>query len=1204
MAGEFKKYLISFQATLQGKEIVLSSLKQMEHQMVKGTKVTEKGSKSTKSFSENLNDLAKRAMLTIPIWLLLRGAFMTVLRTITDSIQAFKDLDDQLARIRTVMHGNGQVIEAQMVAIRSQILETATNSRIPLKELAEGFYFLKTSNLDAKEAMEAFDVTVSLAVGTNNKMAESARAVAGIYNTMGDYLGDNLSVHEKFQKIADNLAYTYSCYTPDTEVLTDKGWKYFKDLDKTEKVATLNPKTNEIEYQKPREYVEKFFEGKLYHVKGRFIDIKVTPTHKLYTKLGYKPKKQEYGLVEARNVFERPKSFYRGSNWIGENPEYFILPEIKNKTYPSKELKIPIKTWIKFLAWYLSEGCVTWLEKKDPTYRITIYQSKNSKYYDNLKKVIQSMPFKFNEFHRGFIINNKQLAKYLKQFGKSYEKYLPDFVKGLSKDLLRSFLTTYARGDGSFRKKSFMIATSSDKMKNDLTEIALKANYGCTYLLSKGSVRTIKGIKTKKITRNIWYLSFSERTEFLIYHKKNKYYAQKQNRQTSSVEEWIDYKGIVYCVEVPKYHTLFVRRNGKAVWCGNTQDVQLSELIQSYTKLAPYVTGLSDSFTELTTMLGFLNTRLLRGGRTGRLTGRAILQLTKNAEKLANQFGITFDPNKPLDLLGTIKQIHDVMGKTGKMTAQQGQAIQEVFATRAGVSIRLLLENFNKLQEQIQDAVLNADGFAKKMEQIRMGTVNAQLERMKNIFALLTTELVTGTYGTKNLAESIRLMVDTLGVLATVAKRTGQAIHFVTYNYGMLATAMDRIKPISWKDSIPGLGTIRQISRIKDAMSGIEFKSWRDVLKEQQQMTDAEMAKQKAIEDLQKKQMSLTEEAVNLYKDGEDKKAKAVEERIKETKKAINELMPAEIQYQNLLAKKEKARAETDKVRVGFIDKYNQETKHQIALMKDLGVNSLDIARYELERLEAMEMIADEQEHELDMLKARNEVIEEEYKYRKQIVNTLQSAELDMLRVMGASELQILDIKERQLETERKLIGDSAYLAQLAQLRTEREIALQREKLKELDTATDIYLAYEKADKFEKEKLRRLTELMSFTPDLLAERFKNVTADRSVILQYWNYFTEQAQRAMGETIRSMRHLRSIDIPSPTVPDVRKKFLTGNIKEQLGKLQIVPTVGEINVNLPEGSLDNMAEEVGKQVTDKLKTDSVLQKTLAKLLRPYI
>ena len=37
-----------------------------------------------------------------------------------------------------------------------------------------------------------------------------------------------------------------------------------------------------------------------------------------------------------------------------------------------------------------------------------------------------------------------------------------------------------------------------------------------------------------------------------------------------SKEQWIQYDGYVYCLEVPYTHTLYVRRNGKSVWSGNS----------------------------------------------------------------------------------------------------------------------------------------------------------------------------------------------------------------------------------------------------------------------------------------------------------------------------------------------------------------------------------------------------------------------------------------------------------------------------------------------------------------------------------------------------------------------------------------------------------------------------------------------------------
>ena len=43
-----------------------------------------------------------------------------------------------------------------------------------------------------------------------------------------------------------NLSGGTYCYDEETEILTDKGWKLFKDLDKTEKVATLNIENDKV----------------------------------------------------------------------------------------------------------------------------------------------------------------------------------------------------------------------------------------------------------------------------------------------------------------------------------------------------------------------------------------------------------------------------------------------------------------------------------------------------------------------------------------------------------------------------------------------------------------------------------------------------------------------------------------------------------------------------------------------------------------------------------------------------------------------------------------------------------------------------------------------------------------------------------------------------------------------------------------------
>jgi len=772
---DMKRYIISFQATLQGHKMVLSQLKGMERQVKGVTTTTKAGAKATTGYGAAMGKLAQRALMVIPVWLVLRAAMMTVMRTFGDAVRAVIDLEDALARIRTVMHGTAQAIDAEMVAIKRQIIDTSLKSRISIKDLAEGFYFLKTANLDATEAMAAFDPTVNLAIGTMNSMGESARAVAGIYNTMGQYLGDNLTVHEKFQKIADVLAYTYS-----------------------------------------------------------------------------------------------------------------------------------------------------------------------------------------------------------------------------------------------------------------------------------------------------------------------------------------------------------------------TQDVQLSELIQSYTKLAPYVTGLSDNFTELVTMLGFLNTRLLRGGRTGRLTGRAILQLTKNAEKLAKIFGITFDPDKPISFLDTIRMIRDAMGKVGKITAEQGQIIQEVFATRGGAMVRLLIEHFDDLSDQIKDAVENAGGFAKKMKELRMDTIAGQMARMKNILGVLMDDFVTTAYGAENLADAIKLLNESLESVRPYAKGAGTAIAWMGaqfresyYRIRGIAEAMKEFGVTKEELAVGAtFPTYRTLGVLKRAAELTRQYREEDIkgIKETQEAREEYFKNEEKIKTLREEQIKLTEKHFNLAKEGRLEEAKKIQESIDLIEKKITDLQPAEIRLQKLLNKEKDLTNEIEKEELGLLDKIEQKEKHQIRLMKNLGASALDIAIAELQILENQTIVVNERKNELDLIKARYKVIEEEVKYREQITNVLLKAEVDLAKAAGASETQVLEIIEDQLEARKNNISQDKYQLQLVNLRIQQQAVLLREKTREVNVARSLAVSYEKADMFQKGRVRRAIELTRLTDEEIAAKYRSDAYDQEVILQYWGSFRKSAQEAITDAIYRMRGL--------------------------------------------------------------------------------
>jgi len=1098
-----KQYLISFLASIQGDKLVVRGLRKIQTETDKTGKGGDKLGKKTKSLGQQFQKLALRAALTIPVWLLLRSIFMGIITTIRDMIIANLDLEEGLARIKTVVSASSKTVETDMARIKQKILDVAVKTRIPIKDLAEAFYFLRTANLSTQQAIDAFEPVINAMVGTMNNAKDTARAVAGIFNTMGDAIGDNLTDLEKMQKISDLLTFTYACYTPDTEILTDQGWKYFKDLNKTEKVATLNPKTNEIEYQKPREYVVKWFDGKLCHLKGKFADIKVTPKHKLYTKVGYRPKNQNYVLAEAGKVFGRPKSFYRGSNWLGDNPEYFILPEIENKTGNRKAKKIPMKLWVQFLGWYLSEGCCTWIEGDDPTYKITIYQSKKSKYWDDLKLIMKKMPYTVSEFHRGFNIHNKQLCQYLKQFGKSYEKFIPNGIKNLSKDLLRAFLQTYAFGDSSFKKKGFVIITSSKKMRDDLQEIALKANYGTTYLTRPATSKKIKGIKTN--TRENWMIGFSNRTEFLMYNKKNKYYAKLENRKTASVEEWVDYKGLVYCVEVPKYHTLFVRRNGKTLWCGNTQDVQLQELTESYTKFAPYVSGLSDDFTEIITTLGFLNTRLLRGGRTGRLTGRAILQLTKNSSKLADVFGITFDPNKPIKFLEIIEQISKQIKTQGAITAQQGQKIQDVFATRAGVAVRLLIDNFDELKRQVQRANEEAEGFAKRMKAIREETTRAQLGRLKNLLAIVAHEYLNNALAGMTLAQAIKGINDNLEASRDQFRQAGSEVGFYTANMRLLVQTIAKLRDNTSEANI----VLGSMDEAMGKSVGFDIRTFG--------VAGAHISS--GIR-MFKIALDALIESTGISREEQQKKHEEFQRQINSDKRTLMNFTV-----------KQKADVQATEVRRDTHKEIQQIIKHQVNLMKIVGASELEIAKFKEEALDLELGNLDIKEEILRVQKENNNLIEKELQSRRTIKDQILNAQITILKTLGASESDIIDMKKRELDLMREVIGEEQYRLQLKNLELQKVVAITKEKRKEWDAVTGLFGQYAKADELERGRIKRAIELTQLKPKQIAWKYRTNIFDREIIDDFFSHFNSQSKDAVNKTRNDIFKL-GVDFPKP------------------------------------------------------------------------
>lgn len=362
----------------------------------------------------------------------------------------------------------------------------------------------------------------------------------------------------------DKTAYLIDpcCYSEDTDILTDKGWKRISALDHTEKVCTLNPETRNIEYQRPSDYVSYQFSGNMVRFTSpkSVIDLLVTPNHSMWVS----HRDKHATLEEFRADAVCGHSYLpRTGEWVGESPEFFVLPEYHSEWISGKgagiykrcdreTIRIPIRTWIQFLAFYLSEGnCDEWC--------VHISQTKHK---DAFRKVIASLPFKWTEHRKGFRLFDVQLVSYLQRFPKRHERGIDPFVKELSPGLINLFLDAYCLGDGNRKGSQRIFTTTSRLSADDLQELCLKSG-SCADISVGTPAGTPVAISGGKYTSKHDALLVRERKTFDTYYFEGwntSRHALYLSRQA--------YDGRVYCVTVPN-HIVYVRRNGKPVFSGN-----------------------------------------------------------------------------------------------------------------------------------------------------------------------------------------------------------------------------------------------------------------------------------------------------------------------------------------------------------------------------------------------------------------------------------------------------------------------------------------------------------------------------------------------------------------------------------------------------------------------------------------------------------
>jgi replicative DNA helicase Mcm len=389
---------------------------------------------------------------------------------------------------------------------------------------------------------------------------------------------DRVAIHEALEQQT-------VCYDEQTEILTELGWRRFRDLLPGVLVATLNVAFQSLEYQEPTKFFTSSYHGEMVSIRSRQVDLLVTPNHTMYVNLN-KRGNDWYGFKPLR-VDELPLNkrmrFKKNAAWSGKRIGVFELPScIKihaNKNGRSEHLALPVKIpmdlWLEFLGYYLSEGYTARHPLTGVPYRVFIAQTKK-KGVETIGRCLSNLGFKYTYIGHGFYINSKQLASYLFLLGKAQQKHVPRELKQLAPEQLRILLDALILGDGHVAQNgATTYVTSSRQLADDVTELALKVGWSANvyirspeeYLAARlvmatvggGSERRAVGPRELKPTTDSYTVSLIRQGQCEPNINSN---GQRHVEKTY-------YSGKIYCVEVPN-HIIYVRRNGKPVWCGNS----------------------------------------------------------------------------------------------------------------------------------------------------------------------------------------------------------------------------------------------------------------------------------------------------------------------------------------------------------------------------------------------------------------------------------------------------------------------------------------------------------------------------------------------------------------------------------------------------------------------------------------------------------
>lgn len=391
-----------------------------------------------------------------------------------------------------------------------------------------------------------------------------------------------------YPKDFDWVGWHPNCYSDDSKVLTNHGWKLFADVENSDLIFSLNPETRNVEYVPfvMKQCYEKH--GQMIHFYNRNLDCLVTPEHQMV----YLNKNNgEIRRCTAEEYRKGKGGFYRSSEYESEDIESIT---IGSETFP-------FDWFCEFMGYWLSDGST--IRKS----QVIITQQDGQGCCEEIESLLSKQGFEYHKDKLGYSFYCTDLCQYLKQFGTCRDKVIPNEITKASRRQIEIFLSAFVKCDGCTKKPHSFVGshgnlfvpkeekrqffTTSETMAGQLSELLVKIGHRPSIIERQPSI-TIK--KDGSIVKGNYIC----------------YVINDCSSSTATVfdKEYVDYDGYVYDLTLERNHIMYISRNGRCYWGSNcmcycipilkTEDEFWAEDSENSTESVNEIKELPSNFTQ------------------------------------------------------------------------------------------------------------------------------------------------------------------------------------------------------------------------------------------------------------------------------------------------------------------------------------------------------------------------------------------------------------------------------------------------------------------------------------------------------------------------------------------------------------------------------------------------------------------------------